>query len=345
MIEEFQLKDIEFEFLSKIVVDCSGKRPVVDVHSQADLNIRGFEDFSTVPPTEILKKLGLITDASASHPTKKRRIVYFDSTTAEEQVYQKIPYFVSTKTVSTQKITSSGSERVHVEKTTPSSSIKSVCQDNSDEKLTQKSTFFNMQSYNVEGCSKDNATASLDALVDSMDVEGVSTDIGPATLESLFAAVGNLKPDNTNVETSIMQVDYSSTLFESAQIELDAILKVIAAPVDDIPIEVVPLSESVVNQHDISDSQLPSDFSDAVVAAHQATKFSSKKTRMRSKVFKYPYTTEYASGSKAIDDQIVEPKQKFAFDDFLISDNMSRGVIEEYKQWVEEGLLKFHAKK
>ncbi|KAM3308471.1 hypothetical protein P3S67_010215 [Capsicum chacoense] len=178
-----------------------------------------------------------------------------------------------------------------------------------------------------------------------MDVEGVSADIGPVTLESLFAAMGNLKPDNTNVETSIIQVDYSSTLFESAQIELDAILKVIATPVDDIPIEVVLLSESVVNQHDVSDSQLPSDFSDAVVAAHQATKFSAKRTRTRSKVFKYPYTTEYASGSKAIEDQIIEPKQKFAFDDFLISDNMSRGVIEEYKQWVEEGLLKFHAKK
>ncbi|KAF3671257.1 hypothetical protein FXO37_08138 [Capsicum annuum] len=179
----------------------------------------------------------------------------------------------------------------------------------------------------------------------SKDVEGVSADIGPATLESLFAAVGNLKPDNTNVETSIMQVDYSSTLFESAQIELDAILKVIAAPVDDVLIEVVPLSESVVNQHDISDSQLSSDFSDAVVAAHQATNISAKRTRTRSKVFKSPYPTEYASGSKAIEDQIVEPKHKFAFDDFLISDNISRGVIEEYKQWVEEGLLKFHSKK
>ncbi|KAM3246276.1 hypothetical protein P3L10_008043 [Capsicum annuum] len=51
-----------------------------------------------------------------------------------------------------------------------------------------------------------------------------------------------------------MQVDYSSTLPESAQVELDAILEGIAAPVDDLPIEVVPPSEAIVNKHDISDS-------------------------------------------------------------------------------------------
>ncbi|PHT50706.1 hypothetical protein CQW23_10453 [Capsicum baccatum] len=296
----------ESEFSPEITVDYSGKRPVVDVHSQADLDIQGFEDFSTVSPTEILKKAGLITDASASHPTKKRRTVHFDSTTAEEQ--------------------------------------------------------------DVEGCSEDNATVSVDALIefmvnhnsdntnagksttvhvhnDHMDVEGVSADIGSATLESLVAAVKNLKPDNTNVETSTMQIDYSSTLPESAQIELDAILKVITAPVNDVPIEVVPPSEPVVNQHDISDSQLPPDFSDAVVAAHQDTKFPAKRTKTRFKVFKSLYITEYTSGSKAIEDQIVEPKHKLSFDGFLISDNMPRGVIEEYKQWVEEELLKFHVKK
>ncbi|KAF3670239.1 hypothetical protein FXO38_07187 [Capsicum annuum] len=46
-----------------------------------------------------------------------------------------------------------------------------------------------------------------------------------------------------------------------------------------------------------------------------------------------------------IEDEITKLKQKFAFDDFIISDDMSRHVIEEYKKWVEEGLLKFHAKK
>ncbi|KAM3375687.1 hypothetical protein P3S68_014401 [Capsicum galapagoense] len=223
----------------------------------------------------------------------------------------------------------------------------------------------------VEGFSEDNTTASLDALVefmvnhnfdntnvktsttvhvhnDHMDVEGVSADIGPATLKCLIAAVKNQKPDNNNVGTSNMQVDYSSTLSELAQVELDTILKVITAPVNDVPIEVVPPTGLVVNQHNISDSQLPLDFSDAVVAAHQAAKISTKvakRIRTRSKVFKSPYTSEYVSGSKAIEDQIEEQKQQFVFDDFLISDTMPSSVIEEFKQWMEEGLLKFHAKK
>ncbi|PHU01089.1 hypothetical protein BC332_30876 [Capsicum chinense] len=208
----------------------------------------------------------------------------------------------------------------------PSLLLKSVCQDNSDEKWDDIKLF--LQSYDVEGCSEDNATAILDALVESVvnhnadntnvgtsiivhvhndhmcyvfkDVEGVSADFGPAILKCLVAVIENQKPDNDNVGTSNMQVDYSSTLLESAQVELDVILKVIAAPVDDVPIEIV------------------------------------KRIRTRSKVFKSPYTTEYASGSKAIEDQIEEHKQELAFDGFLISDTMSSSVIEEFKQWVEE---------
>ncbi|PHT76710.1 hypothetical protein T459_20232 [Capsicum annuum] len=99
------------------------------------------------------------------------------------------------------------------------------------------------QSEDVKGCCEDIATARLDALVkfvvnqnpanpnigtpstvhinkDHMDVERVSADIGPATLESLVAVVENLKPGSANVGTSTMQVDYSSTLSESAQVEL-----------------------------------------------------------------------------------------------------------------------------
>ncbi|KAF3639243.1 hypothetical protein FXO38_22785 [Capsicum annuum] len=190
------------------------------------------------------------------------------------------------------------------------------------------------ESQDVEGCSENNATASLDALVefvvnhnsdntnietsttvhvhsDHMDVERVSADIGPAILECLVAVVENQKPDNDNVRTSTMH--------------LDVILKVIAAPVDDVLIEVVPPSESVMNQHDISDSQLPLDFSDVVVAVHQTAKIPSKiakRIKTKFKVFKSQYTTEYASGYKTIEDQIEEQKQQFAFDGFLISDTM-----------------------
>ncbi|KAF3636087.1 hypothetical protein FXO37_25631 [Capsicum annuum] len=197
MIEDFELNDAEFEFSYEIVVDRYGKIPIVDIHSYSELDIQDFEDFSTVPPLEILKKAGLIKDASASQPTKRHRIVRFDAATVEEQ------------------------ERVHAAKTTPSSSSKSVRQDNSDEKWVK----LFLQSYNVEECSEDTVTVRLNALVESvvnqkldnftietsstvhihkdhMDIEGVSVDIEPATLEALVKPVENQKPDNANVETS-----------------------------------------------------------------------------------------------------------------------------------------------
>ncbi|PHT97122.1 hypothetical protein BC332_33951 [Capsicum chinense] len=85
IIEEFELKDAESKFLPENAADRSGKRPAIDIHSQADLDIQDFEDFSTFSPTKILKKAGLITDASASQPTKRCRTVRFDSATIGEQ--------------------------------------------------------------------------------------------------------------------------------------------------------------------------------------------------------------------------------------------------------------------
>ncbi|KAF3685124.1 putative zinc finger protein VAR3, chloroplastic-like [Capsicum annuum] len=84
---------------------------------------------------------------------------------------------------------------------------------------------------------------------------------------------------------------------------------------------------------------------DVIIEAHQAAKNPTKRTRTKSKVFKSPYLIKFPFDSKIVEDQTVEMKQKFAFNDFIISDNMSRDVIEEYKQWVDEGLFKFHAKK
>ncbi|PHT97936.1 hypothetical protein BC332_33142 [Capsicum chinense] len=301
MIEEFELNDDESRFSPETVVDRSGKRPVVDIQSQ----LQGFEDFSTLPPTEIFKKAGFLSDASASQHTKRLRTVHFDSATVEEKFYQKTSSSVSTRTVPIQKIPSSNSECVS-------------CRKYNSTIIKQLSFYVYVLYYHykdVEGCCEDIATATLDALVkfvvnqnptnpnvgtpsivninkDHMDVEGVSADIGTAILKYLIAVVENLKPDSTNVGTSTMQVDYLSTLSELAQVELDAILEGIAAPVDDLPLEVIPPSEAIVNKHNISDSQLLSDFFDAVVAAHQAAKTPAKRTRTRSKVFineKFPW--------------------------------------------------------
>ncbi|PHU19771.1 LOB domain-containing protein 16 [Capsicum chinense] len=94
--------------------------------------------------------------------------------------------------------------------------------------------FIQQQSEDIEGCSKDIVTADLDALVES---------------------VVNQKSNNPNIGTSSTvhihkyhKNDYSSTIPEFAQGELDSILEGLAAPVDDLPLEVIPPSEEIVNQ-------------------------------------------------------------------------------------------------
>ncbi|KAF3619067.1 hypothetical protein FXO38_33091 [Capsicum annuum] len=154
----------------------------------------------------------------------------------------------------------------------------------------------------------------------SEDIEGCSEDIEITTLDALIEAVD----------------DYSSSIPEFAQAKLDVIIEGVAAPVDELPLKVINPSEKIMNQHSISDSQIPQDFPNVVVAAHQAAKNPTKRTRTKSKVFKSPYLIKFPFDSKIVEDQTVEMKQKFAFNDFIISDNMSRDVIEEYKQWVDE---------
>ncbi|KAF3628172.1 hypothetical protein FXO38_28392 [Capsicum annuum] len=299
--------------------------------SQVNLDIQGFEEFSTVPSTTILKKTRLITDASTSHPTKKRKTVCFDSTAAEEQrVYPNWEFgwiASNSRTLSSYLLRCSfsirwlprhperrkgividdmlrGDEIVIIESTADLELVPlNLCHWNwtigklhgGATRSYRVATLFEtwkfgathhyhgatleidnfhlsylrdvLKAQDVEGCSEDNVTASLDALVESvvnhnsdntnvgtsttvhvhndhMDVERASADIRPATLECLVAAVDNLKPDN--------------------------------APVDNVPIEVIPPSEPVVNQHNISNSQLPLDFPDVIVTAHQAAKTPAK---------------------------------------------------------------------
>ncbi|KAF3679313.1 Aquaporin PIP1-2 [Capsicum annuum] len=121
----------------------------------------------------------------------------------------------------------------------------------------------------------------------STEFEGCSVDIKIAILDAVVEAMK----------------DYSSTIPESAQSEIEAIMKGLTAPVDELSLKVVIVTKATVNQHSIPDSQFPPNYSDAVVAVHQATTTPAKRIKTKFKVFKSPYLTEFASGSKAIEDE------------------------------------------
>ncbi|PHU29381.1 hypothetical protein BC332_01474 [Capsicum chinense] len=206
-----------------------------------------------------------------------------------------------------------------------------------------------LNTHDFERFSSDVGTSTLDAQVEEM-VNQEMEDIGTATLNALVDAVVNQNPDYSKVRNpeNIYEDhsdEYLSTISESAQLEIDAIMQGLATPIDDIPLEVVKPVDETVNLHSLSDSQITSNYPDSVVAAHVAAKTLAKCTRTRSRIFKSPYTTDFASGSKALEDERTEFKQTFAFEGYGISDDMPSSIIEEYKKWVLEGLLKFHSKK
>ncbi|XP_047253652.1 uncharacterized protein LOC124887774 [Capsicum annuum] len=70
--------------------------------------------------------------------------------------------------------------------------------------------------------------------------------------------------------------EYLSTISESAQLKIDAIMQGLAAPVDDILLEIIKSMDETVNLHFLSDSQIPSNYPDSVVVAHLAAKSPAK---------------------------------------------------------------------
>ncbi|PHT88215.1 hypothetical protein T459_10321 [Capsicum annuum] len=448
-IDGVELNNDESALSHDTYPDRSDKRHAVDIHTQSDMDHQGFEDFSTIPPPEILMKAGLSTHASTSQPTKKRRTVRFDTTTVPMQDSEKTPPSVSEKSMPIYQSRTSDSEHLDAPMLTPSSSDKSGHQDSFDQKwnelkfflqsyVDQKFTFLhkamvkqdeesndkgnkqhaklmcmpkhikhayekdqqvqdmkclqkedvpskeqddelggftpggvpsidNFEEMNIVTSSKDKGkkddelggfttggvpsvdnSKDMDIVTSSKDkgkkdFEGFSSDVGTftlnahveemvnqemkdiktATLNALVDAVVNQNSDYSNVQNpENIHKDHS----------IDAIMQGLIAPVDDIPLEVAKSVDETINLHSLFDSQIPSNYPDSVVAAHLAVKIPAKRTRTRSRIFKSPYTTDFASGSKVLEDESTEFKQTFAFEGYGIYDDMPSSIIEQYEK-------------
>ncbi|PHT59266.1 hypothetical protein CQW23_01629 [Capsicum baccatum] len=127
-----------------------------------------------------------------------------------------------------------------------------------------------------EGFSLDVGTSTLDVHVEEIVNQEIEN-IGTAILNALVDAIVNQNPDYSKVQNpenihEYHSDEYLSTLLESAQLDIDAKMQDLAAPVDDISLEVVKPMNEKVNLHSLSDSQIASNYPDSVVAAHLAAK-------------------------------------------------------------------------
>ncbi|KAF3654769.1 hypothetical protein FXO37_16306 [Capsicum annuum] len=280
MINDVELNVDESSFLHDTSPDRSGKRHAINIHTHSYNDHQGFEDFSTFPLPKILRRTCLSIGTSATQPTKKRRIDHDVQCSQKEDVPSK-KHVVEMDFLPTEK----DKGKVVFDDIDKSLDIEFADDIREDAIVERIHIPVQKQTENLEELSIDVGTSILNALVEEM-VNQESEDIETATLDAL-------------VDTDV----YLSTISESAQEEIDAILQGLAALVDDISLEFVKPLDETINMHSLSDSQIPSNFSDVVVATHQAVKISDKRTRTKSKVFKSPYMIEYASGSKDLEDK------------------------------------------
>ncbi|KAF3641720.1 hypothetical protein T459_19180 [Capsicum annuum] len=264
--------------------DHSGKRHAVDIHTQSDMDYQGLENFSTVPPPEILMKAG----HQDSSDQKCNELKLF----LQSDVDQKFT-FLHKVMVKQHEESNDKRNKQHAELMCMLKHIKHI-----NEKY-------------FEGFSSDVGTSTLDAHVEEMKNQEMK-DVGTATLNALVDAIVNQNSNYSKVQNP-------------ENIHEDHL-------VYDIPLEVVKSVDETVNLHSLSDSQIPSNYPNSVVAAHLVARTPAKRTRTRSRIFKSPYTTDFASGSKALEDESTEFKHTFAFEGYGISDDMPSSIIEEYKK-------------
>ncbi|PHT47175.1 hypothetical protein CQW23_11383 [Capsicum baccatum] len=142
------------------------------------------------------------------------------------------------------------------------------------------------------------------------------------------------------------------TLTESDQDTLDTLIFGLSTPSNTKKFDVVTPNLVTESQWSFPDSQFPPDFPDAKVRELEAAKVREVKHKSpvkrdikKSKIFRSPYITKFGSSSKDEGSSDNEEKQRYAFDGYTIYEDMPNQLINDYSQWLELRLLKYHASK
>ncbi|PHT37466.1 hypothetical protein CQW23_21039 [Capsicum baccatum] len=155
-----------------------------------------------------------------------------------------------------------------------------------------------------------------------------------------------------STDVTDLQDGVNVTLTESDQDALDILIFGLSTPSNTKKIDVVTPNLVKESQWSLPDSQFPPDFPDVQVSELEAAKAREvkhkspvKRDRKKSKIFRSPYITKFGSSSKDEGSSDNEEKQRYVFDGCTIYEDMPNQLISDYSQWLELGLLKYHASK
>ncbi|KAF3658659.1 hypothetical protein FXO37_14321 [Capsicum annuum] len=132
---------------------------------------------------------------------------------------------------------------------------------------------------------------------------------------------------------------------DASQESIDNIIAGISTPFVVMKMKSVSPTEINDNECQIHDTQFQSILPEAKMGKQHAIKTCAPRNRKRTIIFSSPFTTKFGLICKGKESTTIEFPQKHLFDGYLISHDMPTGLIEEYCDWIVEGLLKFLEKK
>uniref|UniRef100_M1BRU8 Ulp1 protease family, C-terminal catalytic domain containing protein n=1 Tax=Solanum tuberosum TaxID=4113 RepID=M1BRU8_SOLTU len=166
--------------------------------------------------------------------------------------------------------------------------------------------------------------------------------------------VSELQPtyESTHVDTEandpkkVSDSSTSTTISPSTEAAIDAL----ESDLGKVSIPAKPLCvynpQDLTDSHDLlSDSQLPTDIPTTEIVVRSHSKTPAPRNRMPSRIIQSPYVTSFGlsdKGKHKLDDDV---RLYFPFEGCGITYQPSSKLIDEYMQWLTKGLLKNHANK
>ncbi|KAF3656456.1 hypothetical protein FXO38_14144 [Capsicum annuum] len=152
-------------------------------------------------------------------------------------------------------------------------------------------------------------------------------------------------PTNNVEDRNELQESTNDSSTDASQESIDNIIAGISTPFVVMKMKSVSPTEINDNECQIHDTQFQSILPEAKMGKQHAIKTCAPRNRKRTIIFSSPFTTKFGLICKGKESTTIEFPRKHLFDGYLISHDMPTGLIEEYCDWIVEGLLKFLEKK
>ncbi|XP_069155846.1 uncharacterized protein [Solanum lycopersicum] len=319
--------------------------------------VTGFEDFSSEPPDQLLRRSTRVSSIGTTPPPKRRKVVHphktkvFKSTTAEKQPTQNVytPDLPTSQVDNVSNVPVNSDFRkvdqqvgclVELIKKNDSELMKVVGE---KDNKTEKTDKVDQQSVspNHMDCSKEQHMEDAVEVIHSpqrshvlIEKVALNNENDYTTGEASHSDTKILNADEHDVDTlqhniekhttSLFSVDTSTEVENNAQ-----------------PLCLMSHVEQNESAFWLSDSQLPVKKS----SLPPDTETPAPRHRMPSRILRSSYLTNFGSNDKGkakIDDDVL-PLYLFEGCGFL--EQLPLGMMDEFSQWIEKGLLKSHANK